>query len=178
MLAGSLVIGLASSVYWTFAVDLMRGAGGLSSAESRGLLAVVGLASIAAAASGDAARRAGAGPTFVAAVVGEAAALALLAVAPGSPSLAALSAVLFGVGYSVAMTVEALWSAEVFAGRPSAGLAAVMFVSAAGLLLGPPIAGFAADHAGMPAVFTGGAVLLAASALLAPRRGALAPAAA
>lgn len=76
---------------------------------------------------------------------------------------------LFGLGYNVALTLQALWSAKVFANRPSAGLAAVMFLNAAGLLIAPPIAGFLADQAGMRAVFAGATALLAAAALLRPR---------
>jgi predicted MFS family arabinose efflux permease len=174
LLVGALLIGLGSSVYWTFAVDLVESAGALSSTQSRGFLAVVGLASIAAVVSGDASRSIGAARTFAAAVVGEGLALLLLALAPGSPGLVALSAVLFGVGYNVAVAVEAMWSAQVFAGRPSAGLAAVMFLGASGLLLGPPLAGFLADQAGMQAVFAAGAALLGATALLAPRGRAMA----
>ena len=86
----------------------------------------------------------------------------------------AFSAVLFGVGYNVAVAVEAMWSAQVFAGRPSAGLAAVMFLGATGLLLGPPLAGFLADQTGMRVAFAAGAALLGAMALLAPRGGAMA----
>lgn len=174
LLVGALLIGLGSSVYWTFAVDLVESAGAMSSAQSRGFLAIVGLASIVAVASGDASRNIGAARTFAAAVVGEGFALVLLALAPGSPGLVALSAVLFGVGYNVAVAVEAMWSAQVFAGRPSAGLAAVMFLGASGLLLGPPLAGFLADQTGMQAVFGAGAGLLVATALLAPRGSAVA----
>ena len=67
-----------------------------------------------------------------------------------------------------------MWSAQVFAGRPSAGLASVMFLGATGLLLGPPLAGLLADQAGMQAVFAGVAALLGATAMLAPRGSALA----
>jgi len=173
LLVGALLIGLASSVYWTFAVDLLASAGSLTGTQSRGFLAVVGVASVAGVVSGDATRRLGAAPTFVAALGAEAVALALLALTPGSVVVAALSAVLFGFGYNVAYTVSTLWSARVFEHRPSAGLAAVMFVGAAGLLLGPPLAGLVADHTGMRAVFAGAAAVLAATALLAPRGDAL-----
>jgi predicted MFS family arabinose efflux permease len=173
LLAGALLIGLGSSVYWTFAVDLLVDAGSLSSAQSRAFLAVVGVASVAGLVAGDASKRLGARPTFAAAVAGESLALLLLALAPGSLAVAALSAALFGLGYNVAVGVEAIWSGSVFESRPSAGLAAVMFLGATGLLLGPPIAGFISDAAGMRAVFAGGAVVLAAAIALSPRRDAV-----
>jgi predicted MFS family arabinose efflux permease len=170
LLAGAILVGLASAVYWTFAVDLVRGAGALSVAESSGFLAVVGVASAAGVVAGDATLRLGAAPTYVAAVAAEALALVLLALAPGALALAALSAVLFGLGYNVALTLQALWSTRVFANRPSAGLAGVMFLNSAGLLIAPPIAGVLADGVGMRAVFAGATALLAAAALLRPPR--------
>jgi hypothetical protein len=75
-------------------------------------------------------------------------ALVLLAAAPGSLTAAAISAALFGLGYNVALTVQALWSARVFANRPSAGLAAVMFLSAAGQLIVPLVAGVSPTRPG------------------------------
>src|SRR3712207_8842012 len=51
LLAASLLIGLASSVYWTFGVDHIQNEGGLSTLQSRLFLAVVGLASIAGSVS-------------------------------------------------------------------------------------------------------------------------------
>jgi predicted MFS family arabinose efflux permease len=174
LLAGALLIGLASSVYWTFAVDLLVGSGSLSSAQSRVFLALVGVASVAGMIGGDASRRIGAGPTFAAAVVAEGMALGLLALEPGSLVVAGLSAALFGLGYNVAVTVETLWSARVFESRPSAGLASVMFLSATGLLVGPPLAGFLSEAAGMRSVFAAGALVLVATLALAPRRDAVA----
>ncbi|MGI8749553.1 MAG: hypothetical protein ACR2J6_03235 [Thermoleophilaceae bacterium] len=69
------------------------------------------------------------------------------------------------------VTVEVIWSARVFASRPSAGLAAILFVQAVGALIGPPVLGGAADHIGFAAVFCGAAALLAATTVLAPREG-------
>src|SRR5215218_950563 len=53
LLMGALLIGLASSTYWTFAVEHLQRQGGLSTANSRIVLAVVGLASIGGSASAD-----------------------------------------------------------------------------------------------------------------------------
>jgi len=95
-------------------------------------------------------------------------ALVLLAAAPGSLTAAAISAALFGLGYNVALTVQALWSARVFANRPSAGLAAVMFLSAARSVDRPASRRGLADQAGMQAVFAGATAPLAAAAILRP----------
>ena len=182
LLAGALLVGLGSSVYWTFAVDLVAGEGAMSTSAARLVLAVVGAASLIGAFSGDLVERIGARPTMVAGALALAASLVLIAIAPGSWLAVAPSALLFGAAYNVLIAVDAIWSARVFAGRPATGLAAVMFMLATGLLAGPAIAGVAATSFGLPAAFLGGALVVAATAFLIPReelrqRPALSPAA-
>lgn len=168
LLAGALLIGLGSSVYWTFAVDLVATDGGASASAARLVLALVGAASLAGAFSGDLVERLGARPTIVAGALALSASLALLALAPGSWIAVVPSALLFGAAYNVLLAVEAIWSARVFAGRPATGLAAVMFMLAIGLLLGPAAAGIAAAELGLPAAFLAGAAVVAVTALLSP----------
>jgi predicted MFS family arabinose efflux permease len=62
--------------------------------------------------------------------------------------------------YNAVVAVQVIWSARVFSDRPSAGLAAVMFMSALGLLAGPPLFGALADAVGFAAVFCAAAALL------------------
>ena len=169
LLIGALLVGLASSTYWTFAVEHLQREGGLSTANSRLVLAVVGLASIGGAASADAVRRLGARAAFVLAALAEAVSLVLLGLAPGALAVALASAVLFGAAYNIVVAVEVIWSAQVFAARPSAGLAAVLVMGALGLLAGPPILGAVADRTGLAAIFFAGAVLLILTTALAPR---------
>ncbi len=169
LLAGAGLVGLASSVYWTFAVDRLVSAGGLPSTASRLFLATVGVASVGGTVGGDAVRRLGGRTTFTVSLAAEAAALALLGLAPSSLGAAFVSAVLFGAAYNLAVSVEVIWSAKVFGDRPSAGLAAVMGMTAIGFLLGPPLAGFVGDQAGFALVFCAAAVILATTTVLAPR---------
>jgi predicted MFS family arabinose efflux permease len=169
LLVGALLVGLASSVFWTFAVEHLRSGGGLSTQQSRIFLAVVGLASVGGTIGGDAVRRLGARSTFTLAALAEAASLVVLGLAGGSLAAAIVSAVLFGVAYNTVIAVQVIWSAEIFAARPSAGLAAVMVMNALGLLAGPPILGAVADRTGFPAIFATAAVLLLLTVRLAPR---------
>ena len=169
LLVGGLVIGLAASLYWTFAVDFLHASGAVSTAGARGLLAVVGVASIVGTLAGDLVQRLGAATTFRLVILGQAGSLALLAAAPGSLALAAASAVLFGASYNLVVAVQGIWSAAVFAERPSAGLAAVMVCLSVGLLVGPPLAGLVADRTGFEAVFLAAGVLLVGTVPLAPR---------
>ncbi|HUR84073.1 MAG TPA: MFS transporter [Solirubrobacteraceae bacterium] len=169
LLAAALLIGLGSSVYWTFAVDLVAGDGGMGAPTARLVLALVGAASLAGAFSGDLVQRLGARPTIVCGALALSVSLALLAAAPGSWLAVAPSAILFGAAYNVLLAVDAIWSAQVFAQRPATGLAAVMFMLATGLLAGPALAGAMATSLGLPAAFLAGAAVVAATALLLPR---------
>ena len=169
LLAGAFLVGLGSSVYWTFAVDLVASADTMSATAARFLLALVGAASLAGAFSGDLVERVGARPTVVVGSLALSASLALLALAPGSWPAVLPSALLFGAAYNVVLAVMAIWSARVYAGRPATGLAAVMFMLAVGLLAGPAAAGVAASELGLPAAFLAGAAVAALTALLAPR---------
>ncbi len=150
-------------------MSTFRAKGGLSTGHSRIVLAVVGLASIAGTASADAVRHLGAHAAFVLAAVAEAVSLALLGLAPGTLAVALSSAVLFGAAYNIAIAVQVIWSAQVFAARPSAGVAAIMVMGALGLLTGPPILGAVADRTGLTTIFIAGAVLLILTTALAPR---------
>jgi predicted MFS family arabinose efflux permease len=169
LLAGALLVGLGSSVYWTFAVDLVANDGGMGAASARLVLALVGAASLAGAFSSELVERLGARPTIVAGALALASSLALLAAAPGSWLAVVPSAILFGGAYNVVLAVDVIWSARVFAQRPATGLAAVMFLLALGLLAGPAVAGVVATSLGLPAAFLAGGAVVAATALLAPR---------
>jgi predicted MFS family arabinose efflux permease len=169
LLAGALLIGLGSSVYWTFAVDLVASEGGASPQAARLVLALVGAASLAGAVSGDLVQRIGARATVVAGSLALATSLVLLAAAPGSWPAVVPSAILFGASYNVLLAVDVVWSAQVYAGRPATGLAAVMFVLATGLLIGPAAAGVMASELGLPAAFLAGAAVTGAVMLLTPR---------
>jgi predicted MFS family arabinose efflux permease len=169
LLMGGLLVGLASSVYWTFAVEHLQRPGGLSPAQSQIVLAIVGVASVGGTAGADAVRHLGARTAFILAAAAEATSLLLLGCAPGTLATGLASAVLFGAAYNAVVAVQVMWSARVFATRPSAGLAAVMVMNAVGLLAGAPIFGAIADHTGLATAFNAGAVLLICATAVAPR---------
>jgi predicted MFS family arabinose efflux permease len=169
LLLGGLLVGLASSVFWTFSVDHLVTDGGLSTTHSRIFLAVVGVASVGGTLGGDAVRRLGGRATFVLALAVEAAALLLLGLAPAHGGFPVVAAVMFGAAYNVVVAVQVIWSGRVYSARPSAGLAATVAMNALGLLLGPPLLGAVADQTGFGAVFAAAGLLLLATAALAPR---------
>jgi len=169
LLVGALLVGLGSSVYWTFAVDYVVGYGALSASAGRLLLVLVGVASILGSFGGDLIELVGARRALWLGSSLLALSLALLAAAPGSWLAVGPSAVLFGAAYNVVVAIQAIWSARVFSGRPSAGLGAAMFMNGLGLMLGPLAGGVVAGQLGFPAAFVASAVVVSAVALLYPR---------
>jgi predicted MFS family arabinose efflux permease len=169
LLAGSFVIGLGASVYWTFAVDYVVRDGSLSAAAARLLLAAVGVATVGGTLAGELVRRADPRRSFFAVSSALASSFWLLSLEPSALVAVLLSAALFGVTYSVVVAIEVIWSAQVFADRPSAGLGAVMFAMGLGLLLGPAGAGALAGQIGLANVFLLGGGVVAAAVLFAPR---------
>lgn len=169
LLTGALLVGLGSSVYWTFGVEQLAGTADPSEIQGPVFLAIVGLASVGGTAGGDAAHRLGGRAVFTLAAVAEASALLLLGLAPGAAAAVVVSAILFGAAYNTVVAVQVIWSSRVFASRPSAGLAAVMVMNAVGLLFGPPTLGALADRTGLATIFVAAAGLLVVTPLAAPR---------
>jgi predicted MFS family arabinose efflux permease len=169
LLLGALVVGLGSSVYWTFGVDLLVTEGAVPRGSAGLLLLVVGIASVLGTGAGDLVRRVGARGAFTGLALALGAALALLGLEPGSPLVATFSALLFGAAYNGIVAIQGIWSGLVFSERPSAGLAGVMFMLGLGLLVGPPAAGLVASVAPLADAFVGAGALIATVAVLAPR---------
>ena len=176
LLAGALLVGLGASLYWTFAVDHLVTGGVLDASGGRLFLVLVGVASVAGTAAGELADRLGARLAFALLSWALGLSLALLAAAPDAPALAVVSGLLFGSAYNLLVAIQCLWSVRVFAGRPGTGVAAVMFILGGGLLIGPLAAGPLTGVAGMEGVFAGAAIVLALTALLAPREAVTVPA--
>jgi predicted MFS family arabinose efflux permease len=169
LLVGALLLGLAASVYWTFAVDYLVTEGSLPINTSRLFLALVGAASVLGILAGDLLRRVTPAGAFSALTAMLAGSLGVLAAAPASLGAAALSGVLFGASFNLIVAIQSIWTSQVFAQRPSAGLAAVMFMLGLGLLIGPPAAGLLADRLGLGAVLLLAAGLAAIVGVLSPR---------
>jgi predicted MFS family arabinose efflux permease len=169
LLVGALLLGLAASVYWTFAVDYLVTEGSLSASTSRLFLALVGAASVLGVLAGDLLGRVSPAGAFSALTAMLGGAFGLLAAAPASVGAAALSGVLFGASFNLVVAIQCIWTSRVFAQRPSTGLAALMFMLGLGLLIGPLAAGLLADRFGLGAVLLIAAALAAIVGLLPPR---------
>jgi predicted MFS family arabinose efflux permease len=168
VLAAALLIGLGSATFWTFAVDQVRDAG-LDQAAGRILLGVAGITSLAGLAAADAIARLGARLTFVLTALLEAAAIAVIAVAPHRLAAVLVAAAAFGAAYNTIVAVNVLWATRVYAERPAAGVAAATGAQGVGLLAGPLTGGIFAETTSLPTALLGGAAIVAAAAFLAPR---------
>ena len=175
LLAGALLVGLGASVFWTFAVDHVAVAGGVDPAAARLLVVLVGLAGLAGTLGAVLLERVGSRVGLALSVLSLAAALLLLGLAPGHWPAVAVAALLFGAAYNLAVAIHVIWSARVFAERPSTGLAALVFCNGAGLLAGPALGGLLAEGAGLVVAFVAAAATVATTALLLPREDLLAP---
>lgn len=169
LIAGAVLVGLGSSTYWTFGVEHLVAADGVSTAASRGFLGLVGVASILGSVTGDLARRMGARRCYIAMALTQSGGIALLALLPGSLHAALASALLFGAAYNAVLAVQSLWSVEIYATRPSLGIAAVMSANGIGFVVGPLAAGLLVGPLGLAAVLGLGAGIVATASLFAPR---------
>jgi predicted MFS family arabinose efflux permease len=79
-----------------------------------------------------------------------------------------VAAVLFGVSYNAVSAVQGLWNAQVFADRPSAGLAAVNTALTVGTISGPPVAGIVVHAHGYGLALGAAAAVAALAALQSP----------
>lgn len=169
LLSAALIVGFGTSVYWTFAVDMIVTEGGLADASGRVFLVILGLAGALGGGAGALLHRFGARRSTWATLLGLVASLCLLPAAPSSWPAIAVSAVLFGGSYFVLTAVFGLWSVRIFPDRPSAGFGATFFVLSLGQLVGPALGGAIADLSGLEAAFYAGAALTLLSFPFAPR---------
>ncbi|ALG10549.1 hypothetical protein AOZ06_29905 [Kibdelosporangium phytohabitans] len=169
LLASAVLVGLGSSVWWSFSVDAMREAG-IATTWARIVYAVCGAASLLASLSGSVFTRLGLRAGYRIGVVLLAVALLLLGAGTGQLALVVIAAVLFGASYAAVVAAQGLWSAEVFAERPSAGLAAINTALTIGTIIGPATAGLLVGQVGYPVVLLAAAACCALGLTCAPAR--------
>jgi len=168
LFAGATLFGLVTSVFWTFAVDLLVASGGLAAAQSRLFWILIGAAGLAGGAAGDLVRRFGLRAVLAGATLLVAGATAVLAARPDLAWLAYAAGPAFGAAFILATGLYGIWSVNVFNERPSAGFGATFFLISAGQLVGPTLAGAVADLHGLPAAFWAAAALGLAAVAVGP----------
>ena len=169
LFAAATGVGFASAAYWTFSRDLVVRFGDLSGASSTIFWIVIGVSGLAGGLAGDLVQRFGLARAFRVSVLSMAAAIGLLAAAPGVLLWAYSSAALFGSAYIMLTGIILVWSVSVFQDRPSAGLGAAFLLIAVGQVFGALTAGAVAGAAGMVVTFWAFAGIAVVAALIGPR---------
>jgi predicted MFS family arabinose efflux permease len=169
LFAAAAGVGFASAAYWTFSRDLVVRFGDLSDTGSTVFWTVIGVSGLAGGLAGDLVRRVGLSMAYRASVLSMAAAIGLLAAAPGVQLWAYSSAVLFGSTYIMLTGIILVWSVSVFRERPSAGLGAAFLIIALGQVFGALAAGTVAEAIGLVPTFWAFAGVGVAAALIGSR---------
>ena len=169
LFAAATGVGFASAAYWTFSRDLIVRFGDLSEASSTIFWIVIGVSGLAGGLAGDLVQRFGLARAFRVSVLSMAAAIGLLAAAPGVLLWAYSSAALFGSAYIMLTGIILVWSVSVFQERPSAGLGAAFLLIAVGQVFGALTAGALAGAAGLVVTFWAFAGIAVVAALIDPR---------
>lgn len=170
LLIVSAITGLTSSVFWTFAVDVLVTIGGLSSGFGVAFWVVVGVAGILGGHAGILLERYGL-PLVLRGTVGVlTTALAIVGLFPFNWLAGLVSAILFGTGFILMTGMLVLWSVRLFPGVPSVGLGTVLLLIGAGQVVGPGLAGSLALQIPLPFVFILAAVVMGGAAVAAPSR--------
>lgn len=165
--AGS--FGMTSSIYLSFAVDRATTAGALAYGpmESAAPLLFVGfgMAGLIGLFTGAIEDRIGLVALMRGLFLASAASCALMAAAPGAAWAALLSAALQGAVVMMISAAFSFWSARLFPDLPSVSFTAVLMAVAAGGVIGPSLAGWAAGAMGLEGVFFAAAALSLATPL-------------
>ncbi len=177
LLLSAVLIGMGSSVWWAFSVDALRQSG-VEPTAARLTYAACGAAGLLASLSGLAFAKIGLRVGYLLTCATLAVSLVTFGTGVSDLTVAALSAITFGIAYNCVIAAQGVWSSRVFADHPAAGLAAVNTALTIGFLVGPPLGGIVIERAGYASAFLlVGALVIAALPFCPPsarRRAALA----
>lgn len=157
-------IGLATSVYWTFAVDLVaRGAGtaglGLDARQTSQLFwTLVGVAGLGGMVAGGLVERLGTEPALRVFML--ALALATLVLAQSQAlGWVLVSGLVFGASFVMASAALGLWSMERFRGHVSTGFGLTYLALSLGQFVGPVLMGLVIAYTDLASLFVASALL-------------------
>ena len=176
LFAVAFVYGTTSAIYISFAADHLRAAGGtlgLPASATPGLVFVIyGLCGLAGLATARINAAIGLATLLRLLMLAGAGSLALVALIPGTWAGLVLSAGLQGLHVMMISAVLASWSERLFPALPSLSFTAALLATAGGSMIGPALAGVAADALGAQVMFLAAATLPGTLVLvLQPRHG-------
>jgi predicted MFS family arabinose efflux permease len=167
-LAAAVVAGAGAAAVWTFGRDLVSQAG-IASGVTGLLWCLLGAAGLAGGVSGHLVDRAGVRVAWPLSTGLAAAAVVLLASAPGTVAIAAVSLACFGAAFVALSGVLIAWGAEAVPHAAGQAAAVVFIGLTAGQAVGAVVLGALAGSTGLPATFVVAAGLLAAAAAVTRR---------
>lgn len=163
LFAVAFVYGTTSAIYISFAADHLRAAGGtigLPASATPGLVFMIyGLCGLAGLATARINAAIGLASLLRLLMLAGAGSLALVALIPGTWAGLILSAALQGLHVMMVSAVLASWSERLFPALPSLSFTAALLATAGGSMIGPALAGVAADTFGTKAMFLASAAL-------------------
>lgn len=163
------LFGIITSVYWTFAVDLLVSDNTLPERNAVAFWVLIGIAGILGCFAGDIVNRIGMKAAFKYMMLAITCAIAILPLATKWSALALISGALFGATFISITAVFGIWSIYIYNDRPSAGFGATFFLISLGQFVGPVIAGYGAAQIGMGPVFYASALFCLGLITLTPK---------
>ena len=172
LMASAGIMGLVSSVYWTFSRDLIVQQGAVGPQTSIVFWMVLGASGIVGGLAGWLVLRWGLRKVLKLSLIGFGLAIIALAAAPGAISVVFASAAGFGAIYILLTGAYLVWSIRVFYDQPSLGITLAFLLIAIGQVIGAPLAGVIANLGGTQAAFwTFGLVAIVGASFGPSRRG-------
>ena len=157
---------MTSGAYFAYAPEAAQAAG-LPAWIGAAMWGALGLGGLAVGAfGGEIADRFALGRPLAVTWLALAAALASLQAVAATPAGALASAAVFGVAFTTGFAFIAMWSQEVFPGRPTTGFTATIVCIAAGFAAGPVLYGVVATSLGRPVAPLAAAVPAVVAAVL------------
>ena len=146
-------LGIITSVYWTFSVDLIVTEGNYTQENTSIFWVLVGISGIAGGVAGLLVEKFGLRMIFQLCVLLISISIAILGFLHDIVMLGFVSGILFGASFIAITALLGIWSVYVFSDRPSAGFGATFFLISLGQFIGPMFAGFVGAEIGLPLLF-------------------------
>lgn len=149
----ALLLGIFTSVYWTFSVDLVATNGEFSQLSVSIFWVLVGLSGIIGGGAGYLVERIGLRGVFRIFIVLIAVSMIILSYFYDQIIWGFVSAFMFGASFITVTALLGIWSVYIFESRPSAGFGAAFFLLSLGQFIGPMFSGYFAERFGLPILF-------------------------
>ncbi len=157
LLLGSFVLGVTTTVFWTFAGALVDGQSMSifgKMVQMRTLLWIIlGLAGTAGVVAAPLLRYLGLKSTYMLAIFATGAALCLSGLATDTKTFVLMSGGVFGFAYIMATSQLGAWAMTIYAARPSSGFGLTFLIFSVGAVIGPIVAGSLAEQIGLGSTF-------------------------